>query len=376
VAAFVVRFRLYERKEIMLSKNLLPKRQEIHMKHIGTTALLLHWRSALATALCAAACCQPSWSQVAPSSILKIDLADFVVYSQDSGDPLKYATEPNVTPNVPVRNFYRGTQLADIVAVNGQHVKGTFCIAAVTVIASRIAPAPGQAIADIERSTVSVVTLEILKSDGTPIGTIVANGLHNGIATPGSPLSAAQQNLAISGGTGAFLGVRGQLAAEAGQPGVPIARLASMAEDPANRRRNGGGRVRWVAHLIPLLAPQIVTRASGPAVFHSDFSPVTAANPARAGEVLIAEVTGLGPTVPGVDPGRPFSTDSRVQVNSPVDVTVNGSPAEVINAIGWLGLVDTYRIDFRVPGGTTSGIASIQITAAWIAGPVVRIPVQ
>ena len=162
----------------------------------------------------------------------------------------------------------------------------------------------------------------------------------------------------------------------ANPPGVAVQRAASMTEDPANRRRNGGGTQRWVAHLIPMSAPQIVTSASGPAVFHSDFSPVTAAKPAKAGEVLIVEATGLGPTVPGVDPGQPFPTDSLFQVNSPVDVTVNGRPAEVINNIGWPGLVDTYRIDFRVPDGTTAGMASIQITAAWIAGPGVRIAIQ
>jgi uncharacterized protein (TIGR03437 family) len=91
---------------------------------------------------------------------------------------------------------------------------------------------------------------------------------------------------------------------------------------------------------------------------------------------LIVEATGLGPTVPGVDPGQPFTTDSLFQVNSPVDVTVNGRPAEVINNIGWAGFVDTYRIDFRVPDGTRAGMASIQITAAWIAGTAVGIAVQ
>ena len=128
--------------------------------------------------------------------------------------------------------------------------------------------------------------------------------------------------------------------------------------------------------MIPMFAPQIVATASGLAVFHSDFSPVTAAKPAKAGEVLIVEATGLGPTVPGVDPGQSFPTDSLFQVNSPVDITVNGRPAEVINNTGWPGLVDTYRIDFRVPDGTTAGMASIQITAAWIAGTAAGIAVQ
>ncbi len=105
--------------------------------------------------------------------------------------------------------------------------------------------------------------------------------------------------------------------------------------------------------------------------FHADFSPVTAANPAKARDLLIAEVSGLGPTVPAVDPCQPFPTGSLVQVNSPVGVTVNGIAAEVINTIGWPGLVDTYRLDFRVPAGSASGMASIQITAAWITGPPV-----
>jgi uncharacterized protein (TIGR03437 family) len=235
---------------------------------------------------------------------------------------------------------------------------------------------PGNAIADVVRNVAQVVSFEILKSDGTPIGTIMASGFGGGAAPPGAPLEVKVSNFAVTGGTGAFLGTRGQVGAENNAQGGSGPRLASIGEDPANRRQHGGGTQRWVVHLIPMSAPQIVTTASGPAVFHSDFSPVTAAKPAKAGEVLIVEATGLGPTVPGVDPGQPFPTDSLFQVNSPVDVTVNGRPAEVINNIGWGGLVDTYRIDFRAPDGTTAGMASIRITAAWIAGPDARIAIQ
>jgi len=48
----------------------------------------------------------------------------------------------------------------------------------------------------------------------------------------------------------------------------------------------------------------------------------------------------------------------------------------VINGVGWPGLVDTYRVDFRVPDGLSPGTAAVQLSAAWIAGPAVRIPVQ
>src|SRR5260370_24125296 len=149
-----------------------------------------------------------------------------------------------------------------------------------------------------------------------------------------------------------------------------------MTEDPANRSKNGGGRARYVLHVIPQSQPQIVATASGPAVFHADFSPITTAKPARAGEVLIARATGLGPTLPGVNPGQPFPLDAVQQVNSPVEVSVNGQSAEVINKIGWPGFVDTYRVDFRVPDGTTARAATIQMSAALIARPPVSIALQ
>src|SRR3989441_13204700 len=110
--------------------------------------------------------------------------------------------------------------------------------------------------------------------------------------------------------------------------------------------------------------PEIVTTSSGPAVFHADFSPITAVKPAKAGEVLIVKATRLGPTVPGVNPGQPFPTDASQQVNSPVALTVNGKTAEVVNSIGWPSLVHTYRVDFRMPDGATGGTAAIQVSAA------------
>jgi len=337
---------------------------------------LPNWIITLATALCAAACSQPGLAQVAPPSILQIDLANNVVYFQDTSDISKYATEPNVTPpTISFRNFYRAEGIADIVAVNGQPMKGTYANAA-TAMALRTAPTPGQAIADMVRQAITVTTFEILKSDGTSIGTIVASGLFAGDAPPGSPTAAAGGNVVITGGTGAFLGARGQMSVAAAAPGVATQRNASMTEDPANRRRNGGGTQRWVIHLIPMSAPQVVTSAGGPAVFHSDFSPVTAARPARSGEFLIVQASGLGPTRPGVEPGQPFPADEILPVNSPIAVTVNGQDAEVVNAVGWPGLVDTYRVDVRVPAGIGAGTASVQLSAAWIAGTAVRIAVQ
>ena len=150
-----------------------------------------------------------------------------------------------------------------------------------------------------------------------------------------------------------------------------------MTEDPANRRRNGGGTQRWVIHLIPLESPEIAMLPAGPAIAHSsDFSPVTSSKPAAAGEILSLFVTGLGPTVPAVDPGQPFPSSPMANVNSPIDVMVNGKAADVLGAVGYPGTVDGYQVNFRVPSGTPKGPASIQVSAAWITGTAVQIAVQ
>lgn len=116
----------------------------------------------------------------------------------------------------------------------------------------------------------------------------MASGLGAGGAPPGAPLALTQGNNAIFGGTGAFLGARG-LSGRAATPQDIPDRQASMSENPANRRSHGGGRERFVLHVIPLSHPEIAQTLTGPAVAHSsDFSLVTAAHPAAPGENPVA----------------------------------------------------------------------------------------
>jgi hypothetical protein len=236
-------------------------------------------------------------------------------------------------------------------------------------------PNAGQAVADTSIAGLTDTSYDILTEEGRPIGTLFGMGLSRSIPAPGAPLAVTQGNHAIVGGSGAFLGARGYIGQPVSDQSIAI-RNASITEDPANRRRNGGGRIFFLAQVIPYVAPQIVTTASGPAVFHADFSPVNTARPANAGEILIVRATGLGPTRPGVDPGQPFPSDVFQEVNAPVQVNVNGQPAQVLNAIGWPGAVDTYRVDFRLSDRTAGTTAAIQITAGFISSISVNIPVQ
>jgi hypothetical protein len=309
-----------------------------------------------------------------PATILEIDVENQVEYDLDVLDLSKWATDPNVTRNNPPKNFDFVAGLADIVAVNGAQAKGALAFRVWALIASS-APAPGGNIADISATSFRSLVLEVLKSDGTPVGTITAQGFggNNVAPPPGAPLSATAFNFAITGGTGAYLGARGQLV----RGRVTIgARVASITEDPANRRINGGGKIRWIAHLLPVSTPSIITTAAGPAVFHSDFTPVSAAKPVKPGEILVLFASGLGPTRPGVDPGQPFTADPLQVANSPVQVFINGKAGDVLYAGGYPGTVDSYQVNFRVPDGTAAGQASIQLTAAWIAGPSVNTAVQ
>jgi uncharacterized protein (TIGR03437 family) len=132
----------------------------------------------------------------------------------------------------------------------------------------------------------------------------------------------------------------------------------------------------FTLYVIPLFRPEIAMTANGPAVTHSNFSLVNAAKPAVAGEILSLFAAGLGPTRPGVDPGQPFPSNPPPVVNSPLEIMVNGKSAEVLAAVGLSGTVDGYQVNFRVPTDLGKGPATIQVSAAWIAGAPVSIPVQ
>jgi hypothetical protein len=270
-------------------------------------------------------------------------------------------------------SFAAAMGIADIVAVNGYPAKGTVVMSQRSV-ALIPAPISGQAIADTQRGGAITQTFEILDINGQPIGTIVAAGASGGTPPPGAPTAVTQANNAIVGGTGAFLGARGYV----GQAAATVAlRRASMSEDPAKRRINGGGKTRYVVQLIPLGYPEIAMTPGGPAVTHSsDFTLVTAAKPAAAGEILSLFAHGLGPTRSGVDPGQPFPLTPPAAVNSPVDVKVNGVSTEVLAAVGLPGTVDGFQVNFRVPTDAVSGVATVQVSAAWIAGPPVNISIR
>jgi hypothetical protein len=330
-----------------------------------------------------AVCAAMAEAQAPTGSILHVEFVNSTVYFRGYcalADQGKSSTKLS-RPAVPA--FPTGVGLADIVSVNGQAIKGT-ALEMFNGTLFTAAMTPGRAIGDFMATPGGAFwQLTFLNLDGSLIGTleISGQGTSADFRPPGAPIEFPGGSVySVTAGTGAFFGVRGYFAPV--QDTISPERQTTDCEDPAYRRINadaGGNKRHPVLYLIPLLPPQIAIATDAPAVFHLDFTPVTAAKPATAGEVLIAMATGLGSTRPGVDPGQPFPVypANPVQaVNSPVGVMVNQQSTDVVNAIGWPGLVDTYRVDFRIPSGMTPGKASIQLSSAWISGPLVSIPVQ
>lgn len=304
-----------------------------------------------------------------PGFRMEIEVANFTIYNFDSVDQTNWGRLPGpVTPEATPPAFGSFFATADVVAVNGKPVKGTWVLRQLNVN-FRPQPTPGQAIADINRSGVFDEVFEFVAEDGSMIGSLMAYGLNAGARPPGTPLNFPGGNATIVGGTGAFLGVQGHVSTTLNFAGAAAIRQTSAREDPAGRRGFGGGARRIVVHLVAP-HPPVVT-----GMFHSDFSPVTASNPARSGETIILSVTGLGPTIPGVEPSEPFPSSPLQQVNSPVEVTVNGQPATILTKIGWPESRGVYRVDIRLPQGIT-GIGKVELNAAWIPAAATTFAVQ
>jgi hypothetical protein len=315
--------------------------------------------------------CWPSAAQT--PTVVQIDIENYAYYYADNPDYSKLAGTEVASPPVSTKTFSSFIGLADIVRVNGTPAKGTWSIRATTTNYTPT-PQPGQAIADTTRNFFVDWVWEIQQADGTPVGTIMATGMGFGPPPPGSPAGlspTAASTMAITGGTGAYLGMRGQ----AGFSQITVTgRAASVAEDPSMRRILGGGTRSFLLTLIPLAPPTIVSNGSGPLVLHAgDFSQVTAGNPAHAGEILSLVATGLGPTNSGVDPGQPFALSPLAVVNSPVAATLNGSPADVLYAGGYPGTTATYQINLRLPANAPAGMSALQITSAWQPSAPVQI---
>ena len=181
------------------------------------------------------------------TSVLVIDVNNITTYLDDGVPNSEKATHNFSTPAIP-KPFQNLYGIGDIIAVNGKPARGTW---SVFTALNFLAPVelPGIAIADTFRGGVAVTNFEILNADLTPRGTVMAIGLAGGQAPPLSGVFGLHfGNLAVAGGTGEFVGVRG-VSGETTNP-TDSFRFASTAEDPSIRRQVNGGKLTFVVTLI------------------------------------------------------------------------------------------------------------------------------
>jgi uncharacterized protein (TIGR03437 family) len=293
-----------------------------------------------------------------------LDLSDTVTYRGDTSDYTKLGTVAVPTTGIS-RAFQLGVNVGDIRAVNGQPAKGIWVRKFNPAGQWLPTPAPGQFVSDTTSGPTGECVFNILSADGAWIG-----ALFDRHQDPTGPA-----HFIVAGG-GAFLGVVGEHRLI--ETIVPERAAASQVEDPSMRRILGGGKSRLIFTLYPRVRPAVQVTPNGPAISHADYSPVTAANPARPGELLIVAATGLGPVKPNLEPpgSIEFSGPPYQEVNSPVTVVFNGTELPVSNKFGWPGQKNDYWIDFQVPSDAPSGVSTLQLIAAWIPGPTVTLPVS
>ena len=188
------------------------------------------------------------WAKSKARANLTVDTENLRIYRFDTFDAQRLATDVGPTVPLPLRTFMYVIWLADVVAVNGVPAKGSLAVRG-TFLSLAPSPSPGQAIADTPNSLFSDWIFDIQQPDGTPVGTLLASGWAFGRRPAGFD-SLFQGNLAIVGGTGAFLGARGQ-GGEAAPPTAPVPPFASVTEDPSDRRELGGAARRYSFQLIP-----------------------------------------------------------------------------------------------------------------------------
>jgi uncharacterized protein (TIGR03437 family) len=109
---------------------------------------------------------------------------------------------------------------------------------------------------------------------------------------------------------------------------------------------------------------------------HADFSLITPASPAKAGETILLYLVGMGSTSPTVASGAAAPETPLANATVQPIVVIGGNPATVTFAGLTPGLVGLYQIDVQVPDGTASGDISVTVTQNGSDSNIVRIPVQ
>jgi uncharacterized protein (TIGR03437 family) len=159
----------------------------------------------------------------------------------------------------------------------------------------------------------------------------------------------------------------GQINAQA-----PFELLTGIANIQVNR---GSAASATTAANVGMVSPGIFIMdqaSSQGAVLHSNYSLVSSANPAHAGETLQIYATGLGPLQQSVRSGDP-SPAAKTQLQPTVQIGNQGANVSYSGlAPGFAGL---YQVNIVMPGGLSAGNQTLRITINGIASNTATVAV-
>ena len=107
---------------------------------------------------------------------------------------------------------------------------------------------------------------------------------------------------------------------------------------------------------------------------NADFSLVTPDNPAKAGDVVVIYLTGLGQTTPALQTGN-LQVGTGLNNTGTVTVTIGGQNAPVAYSIASPGFAGLYQVAVTVPTGV-SGSSAVIVKAGTGTSNTVNIPVK
>ena len=143
---------------------------------------------------------------------------------------------------------------------------------------------------------------------------------------------------------------------------------------------NAGGVSTSFNVTVAPLAPSIFDldgKGLASIVKNADFSLVTSANPAKAGDVLVIYMTGLGQTTPAVQTGALVVPPAGAFNNTaPVTVTIGGVTAPVAYSIASPSFAGLYQVAVTVPAGVSGAAMPVVVTSGTARSNSLSIPVQ
>ena len=111
------------------------------------------------------------------------------------------------------------------------------------------------------------------------------------------------------------------------------------------------------------------------AVLHADFRPVTPADPARPGEIVLLFLTALGATNPPVGTNVLGPVPPAASVVQPV-VGIDDVGVEVLGSFYTPGLLTVFQINLKIPDNAQTGNRKLSVVAGGVASQNTLIPIR